>query len=118
MEADELLPAAGVEEPGLAAEEQGREDGSDVELCLGLLRCPSGSEDAPGRSKEFCRCCDSALDGVADLAVAVAKGPEVDVGVGCGEESPFFFVDWDGGGGVVGAVLVDPVGSPFFGVCC
>jgi hypothetical protein len=30
VEGSEFLPAAGVEQPGLAAEEQGREDGADV----------------------------------------------------------------------------------------
>jgi len=97
VEAGKFLPAAGIEEPGLAAEEQGREYCADVELRLRLLGRPSGPEDAPGRSEEFVCCCESILDGVADLAVAVPEGPEVDVGCACGEEAPFF-IDGDWGG--------------------
>ena len=54
-------------------------------------------------------------------AVAVSERPEVDVGVGGGKKASFF-VDWDWAGAcgvfVIGVVLVDPVGSPFAGVCC
>jgi hypothetical protein len=120
VKASKFLPAAGVEQPGLAAEEQGREDGADVELRLGLLGRPSGPENAPGRSEEFVCCCESVLDGAADLPVAVAEGPEVDVRGVCGKEAAFF-VDWDwgceGGLSVVGVVFVDPVVSPCGGVC-
>ena len=113
VEGSEFLPVAGVEQPGLAAEEQGREDGADVELCLGFRGGPSGSEDALGRSEEFVCCCESVLDGVVGLAVAVAECPEVDVRCVCTEESSFFV---DGNWGCEIAVLVDPVVSPFVGV--
>ena len=114
VKASKFLPAAGVEQPGLAAEEQGRENGADVELRLGLLRRPSGPEDAPGRPEVFVCCCESILDGVVDSAVAVSECPEVDVGCVCAEESSFFV---DGNWGCESAVLVDPVAPPFVGVC-
>ena len=121
VEASEFLPAAGVEQPRLAAKEQGREDGADVQLCLGLLGRPSGPEDASGCSEELVSRCESVLHGVADLSVAVAKGSEMDVGGVCGEVASSF-VDGDRscerGLSVVVVVFVDPVVSPSGRVCC